>query len=363
MRTGRKFSFKSFVDFLDDYKRRVYTTEDAKRIMLEFLLDESFVEAMFDPAQDNTSPVINDQILQMYGLLGRKRIMKLIIDTLKEYGETEGYKNISRSVAAFIFTVCFKNSDANAQRMDELTANYNSGKITADQYEDGQNSYEEHAACISALLHITKKIVKKPAKYLARETNLPRNFLESALCYLPERKYVTKPQVSQYLDYIQNGLFPYVYRTHFNVDDEHVRWEPFFLYLFGEENIFDVCVAIFLTNKKEVLRDLTDDNDRYDDDAIDCWDSLTLFAVQMMEKAPDSVKSHLIEIYGKKLSALVKTGMDLDDLRLNILNIDENKFPSLNNVIRRYKNQFESIYADMGKPKTDVDAVMPILNN
>lgn len=370
MKTGRRFSFKSFVEFLNDYKQRTYTSNDAMRIMQEFILDDSFVDAMFDPNQDNTSPTTNDLILQMYGLLGRKRIMKLVIDALKSYGESEGYKNISRSVAAFVFTVAFKNSEANHAREEELDYKYNHGQMDDYDYPSLKNELEEYSACISKLIHITKKIVKKPAKALAKETNLPRDLLESVLCYMPERKYVSKSQISQYLDYIQNGLYPYIYRTHFDVDEARVKWEPLFMYLFGESNILDACLSILITNKKDTIGDLTDDIGKIDDLVLDAWDSLTLFALSEIESAPDSIKNHLMEIYGKKVNFIIRNGSSLDDLRLNALDIlDDNSFksqyPGLYGTIFKYKDRFSSIMGN-NQPKSDVtsnDAVMPVLNN
>lgn len=369
MRTGRRFSFRSFVEFLNEYKQRAYTSEDGKRIMQEFILDDSFVDAMFDPTQDNTSPATNDLILQMYGLLGRKRIMKLIIDALKDFGEAEGYKTISRSVAAFVFTVAFKNSDANRTRMDDLEANYNKGRINDRQYEDAKEELEEYSACISNLIHITKKIVKKPAKRLAAETNLPRDLLESVLCYMPEKKYVSKPQIAQYLDYIQNGLYPYIHRKQFDVDSNKVKWEPLFLYLFGESNILDACIAILLTNKKDTIGDLTDDYDKIDSLVLEAWDSLTLFALGELEKAPESIKSHLLEIYGKKLNVFLKSGVPASDIRLNVMDTlndydFKDQYPTLYDTIFRFKDRFQNILNENSNRPTSSsgEAIMPNLN-
>lgn len=298
----------------------------AQKFLRNLLQDETFTEWLFQPKQ---VPNINELISGLYVRFTKPKMIKLLVEMFEE----EGTSDFTRSHATFIYSLCNIGIQSNNDRITEIANQKKKGEINgkdADRLNEKILKYNEY---ISNLLKIAKKIIKKDAKQLARESSVPRYICNTALHSVPEYKYVDRFKIGYYLNNLLNNIYSEIESNGKFSND--VKWRTFFKEIFGKDNVVEAATFILLEGVHRI--------DKYKNSSAvkECWDTLTSFALKELNEAPEALRTQMIELYIKRIAKMFANGAF--DLRVDLLSINDSSFPKLTDTISKYTSKIEEI--------------------
>lgn len=315
--------------------REFNSLEKEKKIKLlkKILTDPDMLKFQFNFGQDKTS-YSDDMLNNLYNAMAMPGPMKAYEYMYEYYGRNE----FTRSSAVALSNVLAASVRARND-MAEYYSQEASNGINAEtkDMKARLNKYSEH---METLRDIIQKMLKPAIKNLSSETNISKEMLYRALILVPEAKYIPQNKITMVCTGVLTELYAEANKTGFPGLGYGVKWKPLFKSLFGEENIPSVAIAILLEGAHHIDKYRESENLAY---VKDCWDSLTKFALNELNKAPDKVRSQMIEIYLKKAENMInKRNGRPTDLRVNLTRLP-NEFSNLVNTVGFYKKQFDSI--------------------
>lgn len=339
-------TLEQFLEFLKNSKN--YRDRDERRKTLKkYLSSPELYRCIFIP--ENT-PNIPEDLGKMMEYLSKKRMVKDIRSIIhdEDYEKFQGsYRSSSeerfkafRSFVALVYSVSNVAASAvkdDGNRYNEMVKN-NAMKRDLRELRDHIEEYSQAIEDLGIALH---KLVKKEAKHLSQKTGLPRDLCEHAICSTPG--YINKNQISNYLSIMLSIIYSYVNENGDFVDRGKFRrynkfndidWGNFFGYLYGKENLPDIAIYITLEGVNRI--------DQYHSDEVrDCWDSLTFFALDTLEKSPMTIKESMMDTYLQVISTMFANGSN--DLRVNLLTLDNGEYPTLVKMIDKYAGKIKDV--------------------
>lgn len=318
------FEYESALYLLQDFKRM--RPKKRRKVIKALFYDEDFIKWLFQPKK---VPNLNTQVTDMYAEFTKPVVMDAMVDAIKE----EGYHEFTRSHATFLFSVANIAIQGNNEMLDEISKKKKAGTLSSREIRERMDRVDDSNDTVADLLKVAKKIIKRDASKLARETRLPKYVCITALHSVPEVEYVDRYKIGFYLNNLLNSIYSDVEA---NGDfEKHVRWKAFFREVFGEENVVEAATFILLEGVHRV------DKYRNSDDVRECWDSLTSFALRELNDAPQKLRQQMIELYIKRIDKMFANRSF--DLRVNLLDLSKRLFPELSDTVDKYSDKISEI--------------------
>lgn len=318
------FDYDYVLRTLEDFEEM----KEKKRIkfLRNLFYDETFIEWLFQPKPE---PTLDEKMSALYHRLTRPRVIRTLIEMI----EDTGYNKFNRSHATFLYSICNVAISSNNERVIEVENQRKNGELTNKEVQNINAKLEKYSQFTASLMKATNKIVKRDAKELSRECNLPKYICIAALHSVPEPKYVDRFKIGYYL----NTLLSTVYSE---VDalggfNKEVRWKNFFKEIFGKENVVEAATFILLEGVHRI------DKYKNSKDVKECWDSLSAFALRELNESPEQIRNQMIELYIKRIDKMFANRTF--DLRVDLLSINESLFPKLAATIEKYTDRISSI--------------------
>lgn len=291
--------------------------------------DKDFVEYLFNPKKtENTE----SEIIALYQELTKPKVIRAIVDMIEDVG----YNEFDRSIATFINSICNQAIAYNNEFIESASNEKRAGNINSKKFDEMNEKAEKYNRYVADLLKCSRKIVKKEAKDLASQTNIPKYVCILALKSVPEPEYVKTFKVSYYLANLLNNIYAEV--DHIGDFSDNVNWRPFFKTVFGKNNTIEVATFILLEGVHRI------DKYKNSKDVHACWDTLTSFALRELNDAPDQLRTQMIELYIKKIAKMFANRSY--DLRVDLLNIDDGLFPKLAKSVVGYADKITGILSN-----------------
>lgn len=324
------FEFERVVEKLEDFKN--LSERKQEKLLKKLLSDDEFTEWLFDSSKDKSNkPVTAKQVDRLYSALTKPRVLIALVNVIKD----EGYDSFKRSHATFLYSICNFAIEVNNQRIEMISEDVSNGDLSKRDAKEAKAKLEKYSEIIADLLKCARKIVKQDAKQLSRETNLSRDLCQNAFWHVPDIEYVPAFKVGFYL----NGLLNIIYddAAEYGFGRKTPNWRTFFKTIFGKRNLPSAATFILLEGVNRI--------DKYKDldsiDAVkDCWDSLTEFALKVLDEQPDEVRSQMVELYIKRVEKMFSNNSY--DLRVNILSLPR-QFKKLISTVSNYKDKLVAI--------------------
>lgn len=325
---------EDLLDVLIRFKR--FSRKKRRKFFINLLHDKAFIKWLFQPEK---TPNLTQVVSDMYAQFSKPDVMEAMIDAI----DYEGYEEFNRSHATFLMSVCNIAIERNNETLKELDKAKKDRDISRARLGDIADQIDDSNIMIAKLLKRVRKIVKRHATVLAKESRLPRYITVAALTSVPEPKYVDRFKIGYYL----NNLFNTIYSdVELNGEfEKNVRWKVFFEDIFGKDNVVEVATFILLEGVHRI------DKYKNSDDVKVCWDSLTDFALSQLDKAPDALREQMVELYIKRVDKMFSN--KAFDLRANLLKLDKLFFPNLVKTITKYADKLISIF-QRGREDDDV---------
>lgn len=303
------------------------------KFLRNLFYDETFLEWLFQPKQ---VPNLNEMVSALYNEFTRPKVIKTITEMIKD----EGYSNFTRSHATFLYSLANIAIMTSNERVEETEKQRKAGDISNKEAQKINERIEKYNEYIADLLKVARKIIKKDAAELAKEAHLPKYICIAAYHSVPEPKYIDRFKIGYYLNNLLNTIYSEIEQN--GEFSDHVRWRTFFKEIFGKDNVVEVATFILLEGVHRI------DKYRNSEDVKSAWDSLTSFALNELNEAPEAIRNQMIELYIKRIDKMFAN--KAFDLRVDLLSINEKLFPKLVGSINKYAEKIESILT-RGKDK------------
>ena len=325
------FDYDKTLDILQDFNR--ISPKKQKKVIKSLFYDETFIEWLFQPKK---VPNLNDLVSAMYAEFTKPVVMEAMVETVKE----EGYSEFTRSHATFMFSVANIAIQGNNEMLEDISKKKKNDEISSKEARRLAEKIDESNDIIASLLKVAKKIIKKTAIRLSKESRLPRYVCMTALHSIPEPKYVDRYKIGYYLNNLFNSIYSEVEEN--GEFERNVRWKVFFKEIFGKDNVIEAATFVLLEGVHRL------DKYKNSEDVVECWDSLTSFALRELEDSPQQIRQQMIELYIKRIDKMFLNNSF--DLRVNLLDLSGKTFPQLVDTIEKYTDKITSILS-RGKNK------------
>jgi hypothetical protein len=321
-----------------------YSAGRFRKKLINMLEDEDFLRAIFkpqaDPQRGVTKDALSAKITQVCDVATKRSTVHALADALEEHG----YRlNGQRTPAVFLVTIVNLGMATIDSKATDLGRAKDHEEISDESFNKEMRKLESYQEDLRTILKEARGMVKGPAKKLAGITGVPKELCISALFTVPSAQYLDSYKVGFYLKSLLGNIYGFVdlNADAFELDFDEVDWPHFFKAVFGKERVPDVASLILLEGAERIDKC---ENKR---DVRECWDALTHFALKSLNKAPESVRDQMIELYLKRLNKMLADHNI--DLRVDLRMIDNFRFENLANTVKKYKGKIDSI---MEKAKT-----------
>lgn len=330
MRNNSVFSLNEFLDTIsDEYVRNSKKEEYLYRT----LTSNAFYGWLFNPPENAKLNIERDKKV-LYDTLSGSKVLSNILGTLEDYG----FDEFPRSAAVFLYSICNYVVDECNNDSNDLDIAYRSGAITRSKKDDAMAKIEKRFDRASRINELLNKLVKHDAKSVWKRCGLNKATVIEAFKSVPEQQFLKNSDIGYYLNIVNAQLYDALddYYELDEIDVDRVDWHVFFTNLFGEDNEVQVAMYLCLEGTRRIIKDWKNAKKIHE-----IWDSLTGYALDVLENTDATSRSHMLDLYAKIVGTM--NASNAEDLRVDLTKIDEDYFPNLSKSIKSIANKLNTL--------------------
>lgn len=329
------FSFKEMVGILEDDMIKNSKKEKYIRRLLE---SEDFYGWMFNPPQDLTTESYKTQ---MYEIFSKTSILQLVYNSLRAM-----VWDLSNTAVVFLFSICNYVTDKCTEDAEIADERYHNGEIPRAKRDQIYDKCDKRFAYVVRINELCDEVVSQTAKKIKKLSGLPKAVVRHAVKCVPEKKYIRNDKIGYYINLVTDIIYTDI--DTIDIMDDDINWSNFFVSLFGKEHETEVAMYLTLEGTNRITRDWKN--------AIrirEIWDSLTAYALEVLEHSDAQTRSHTLDLYAKIVSTMNESNRG--ELRVDLRNIDSLLFPNLSKSISAMRDKIDSaISKNNGSETKDV---------
>jgi len=281
----------------------------------------------------NSQPMTKPMVNKIFGSLATPAVMKRAIKFIK----SKTSEDFDQSACTIAFLVVEQAIEASNNANKEITEGYKNGDISSKEVKSYKEKSEKYSEYISELMESLKDKAKGNVKEICKKSNLPKEMVFSTYFMIPDRKYIPKYKIGMYSNQLLQEIYKWTGNSGIE-DVSSIKWGSYFGTFFGSEMTSSVAISILLEGVRRI--DAYRDTE-YFDNVREVWDSLTNFAMNELDRAPENVRKQMIELYIKRIDRIFRNGNG-PRLRVDMLSIPSN-FNNLTDTINRYADKISKI--------------------
>lgn len=287
----------------------------------------------------NSNGARKEKVKQLCAILASYDNLKAINNALEDYP----IDDYPRTAASFLFSICAYVTNECNEVANSIDKDYHDDVIGRSEKEDRYEDIERKFAYVKRINNeYLNKIIKGYAKKLSLKTGIPREVCMDVIKSIPEKAYIDKTSVPDYLniitDIIYSGIDEYD-------DINDIDWDPFFKMIVGDQYIKEVCIYLTAEVAGRIRRTWKNKAT-----VVKIWDSLTNYALETLEELTENDRTHMIDIYKKIVASM--SGSSKNDLRVDLTKIDEDVFPKIAKTVQKCYDSIKNA-VDTAKGKKD----------
>ena len=328
------FSLNEFIDILtDEYVRNSRKEEYLYRT----LTSTSFYGWLFNPPENAKLNIERDK-KELYEVLSSSKVLSNILGTIEDYG----YDEFPRTAAVFLYSLCNYVVDECNNDSNDVDLAYRSGAITRSKKDESQTKIEKRFERASKINDLLNKMIKHEAKSVWKRCGLNKTTVIEAFKSVPEQAYLKNSDIGYYLNIVNSQLYDSLDEFYEldEIDIERVDWHLFFTSLFGDDNEVQIAMYLCLEGTRRIIKDWKNAKK-----IREVWDSLTGYALEVLENADATSRSHMLDLYAKIVGTM--NSSNSDDLRVDLTKIDEEYFPNIARSVRSIADKLTNLKAEV----------------
>lgn len=334
-----RFTISSFNDLLEDIVKKRISRSTAESALMAHLQNENFLQMIFNPPDDVDRDQLQKETQNMYILLAHRKVLNCIMDAI-EYEEYDSFSDLDRSVGTFLNTIALAGVQASKDFEARTKKDFDSGEISRSEAKEEYRHIEMYNDSLEKLIRMAVKIVKKKAKYAARESNIPTRLSRNVFLMVPDPRFMNRYQIGFYMNRVLTEIYGTV--EEYEVDLRRADWGEFFKEVFGEKNVVEVANYILLEGLDRM-------QDYKRSEVKEVWNDLTKFALDALENAPTETQEQMLDLYTKRIARMFQN--NTFELRADLRNLDPTRYPSLSETILKYADKITDIIKSASEKK------------
>lgn len=307
--------------------------------LVNLLGSEEFLRAMFRPDLSGGKENTKAMITNVYDVATKRSTIRAIATALCDCG----YFELTRTSAVFLASLVNLGMATVDGKASDLGRRLDHNDISKADYQRSIGRLEDYQDDLNTILKIVRRVVKSKARALSMKTRVPKELCVSAYFSVPGPEYLDQWKLGFYLKTLLGNIYGYVNvaSDDFDCDYDDCDWGLFFKTIFGSNRIPDVASLILLEGVGRLSN--------YDNatEVRACWDAITQFALKALNRAPESIRDQMIEIYLKRLNKML-ANHDID-LRIDLRCLDNFRFENLAETVEKYRKKIDAIMGSARK--------------
>lgn len=304
------------------------------KVLEAILCGDEFRDWFYGTGENsNEQPMTKPMVDKIFGSLAAPKTMKRLTKFIKNK-TTEDFDHTACTIAFLVVEQAIEASNA-ANR--EISEGYKNGDLASKDAKNYKEKSEKYSEYISDLMNAIKDHARSEVKEICRKTNLPKGMVFTTYFMIPDRKYVPKYKIGMYVNQLLQEIYKWTGNSGIE-DIPSVKWGSYFGTFFGSDMTTSAAISILLEGVRRI--DAFRDTEHFDD-VRQVWDSLTNFAMNELDRAPENVRRQMIEIYLKRIDRIFRNGNN-PRLRVDMLNIPTN-FQNLADTVSKYTERIAKI--------------------
>lgn len=326
--TKKNFKYDKIVSQLKDFPN--LSEKKRAKVLKKILTDESSLVWQFETIPNSNQP--DNRSEKLYELMAAPSVMRSY-ETLLDYYDKKTFDRSSVIILNVVLDVAIQNN--NKMVMDIKATD---GPITSHEVKDKTMKAEKYAERLDELKSLIRKLSKNALNDIADASHLSQDMIFRAITAIPDKRFIPKYKISHFTMSVLEELYAEASRQ--KRWPSNIKWKPLFNVLFGAEQIPSVAVAILLEGKHRLAPYKDSDNVNT---VADCWDSLTTYALGVLDSVPNDVRKQMVELYLKKINKMIlqRQGRPVD-IRVN-LNRLPNEFSNLVRTVNLYREALTNV--------------------
>ena len=247
----------------------------------------------------------------------------------------EGVKEFDRNVSALLFSIASYAVKSKNEKLAESKTSKQRGLLSEKRYQTIEEMSLEYQNSIDKLKKTAYKIIKDDAKELSEDCGVPANICAWALMGSPDIEFITRFSLNFYFSNTLAMIYEQIYSGGYLTNITPKMWKKFFEGVYGEDKVVECATLIALEGMSRY--------ERYKDseDVKKVWDSLTEFALNCLENAPERIREQMMDIYVKKIEKMFKNNSF--ELRVDMRNLSKIDYPKLVETTAKYAQTITDI--------------------
>lgn len=309
-------------------------------LLLAILSDEDVLQWIFNPPENDPDVVTQEN--KLYEAFCDSDILKALNKINDEYEDGD----LSRTAANVLRTIATLCKNNIAELINDLGKDRKNGKIGKNVYDVEVEKLEKHFKRAKKVeKELIPKIIAAKVSGVSKDTGVPKSIVSYVLTHTPGPKFITKKTLDYYVNITLTYLYDVIEKSPNELYDVFPkkasrRWTTFFGEIFGNNNIEDIAMIVLLEGIKRKKSGCSSTLEN-------CWNSLTVWALDNLEGSEDNTRDQMLEIYVKRLINMF-TGNSLD-LRVDLLKIPADRYPKLSKSIDKFRDQIKPIMTGKSK--------------
>ena len=304
------------------------------KVLEAILCNDEFRDWFYGIGENsNDQPMTKPMVDKIFGSLAAPKTMKRLTKFIKNK-TSEDFDHTACTIA---FLVVEQAIEASNTANKEISEGYKNGDIASKDAKNYKEKSEKYSEYISDLMGAIKDHARSEVKEICRKTNLPKGMVFTTYFMIPDRKYVPKYKIGMYVNQLLQEIYKWTGNSGIE-DIPSVKWGSYFGTFFGSDMTTSAAISILLEGVRRI--DAFRDTEHFDD-VRQVWDSLTNFAMNELDRAPENVRRQMIEIYLKRIDRIFRNGNN-PRLRVDMLSIPST-FQNLADTVSKYTERIAKI--------------------
>ena len=281
----------------------------------------------------NDQPMTKPMVTKIFAALANPITMKRVTKFIKN----KTHEDFDHSACSFGFLIVEHAIEASNNANREISEGYKNGDLASKEAKEYKAKSEQYSEYVADLMSALKDKARPEVKEICKKTNLPKGMVFTTYFMIPGRKYIPKHKIGMYVNQLLQEIYKWTGNSGME-DISSIKWGSYFGNFFGSEMTSSAAISILLEGVRRI--DNYRDSEHFDN-VREVWDSLTMFALSELDRAPENIRRQMIELYLKRIDRIFRNGNG-PRLRVDMLNIPNN-YQQLADTVSRYTERIARI--------------------
>lgn len=322
---------------------------ERKDVMIDMMYSKTVLDWMFNPSEHDVMNTKSERE-RLFNLFLREHDAKnlfLLVKVIRKLSEKGKWLKVPRTTLVWLYTMCDATLDVCNEISEVCDREYARGAISKSEAKELHEDADKRYKAASEINRYIDSWLNYHMDDIYDRINLPEEVIRLSFKKVPDAKFMKRDKIGYYLNLVTSDLYEYI--------DEHdarctkINWHLFFGELFGYDYEAEVAMQLTLEGTSRVIRDW-----RNSGKIQIVWNSITEYALSVLDNCGADTLNHMIDLYTKYVSAMQT---DTSTLRVDLTKIDTHQFRNIAKAVERASEKIGEMKSTIENKKHDNNSI------